>query len=339
MPHLVLDASHSVAWSAMRAVLCKEFGPPSSLVVEDVPDPRPRPGQVVVDVAGCGVNFPDALMIRDAYQFKPPMPFSPGGEVAGIVSAVGDGVTGVAVGDRVLAMTGFGGMAEKIAIAASAAVKVPDGIDLVEAAGFIFAHGTSHYALKYRGQLQPGETLLVLGAAGGVGLAAVELGAVMGARVIAAASSEEKLAVCRDRGATETINYTTEDLRARLKELAPEGVDVCYDPVGGTYSEKALRSMAWDGRFLVIGFAADIPKIPLNLVLLKSCQVVGVFWGAFTGKFPDEHRGHVAELLEMWSAGTVKPHISATFPLAEAGAAISELAERRAQGKVVVTTA
>lgn len=323
----------------MRAVLCKEFGPPDSLVVDDVADPEPGTGQVVVDVHGCGVNFPDVLMIEDKYQFKPPLPFSPGGEIAGVVSAVGEGVDGVTPGDRVLASTGWGGMAERVAVPASAVVPVPEGPDLVEAAGFLFAHGTSHYALKDRARLREGETLLVLGAAGGVGLAAVEIGAVMGASVIAAASSDDKLALCRERGATETINYATEDLRARLKDITDgAGVDVCYDPVGGQYSEPAIRSMAWDGRFLVVGFAAgEIPRIPLNLALLKSCQIVGVFWGAFTGRDPDGHRANLAELLAWWRDGRVKPHISRTFPLERAGDAIAELAERRARGKVVVT--
>lgn len=323
----------------MRAVLCKEFGPPGSLVVDDVADPEPGTGQVVVDVHGCGVNFPDVLMIEDKYQFKPPLPFSPGGEIAGVVSAVGEGVDGVTPGDRVLASTGWGGMAERVAVPASAVVPVPEGPDLVEAAGFLFAHGTSHYALKDRARLREGETLLVLGAAGGVGLAAVEIGAVMGASVIAAASSDDKLALCRERGATETINYATEDLRARLKDITDgAGVDVCYDPVGGQYSEPAIRSMAWDGRFLVVGFAAgEIPRIPLNLALLKSCQIVGVFWGAFTGRDPDGHRANLAELLAWWRDGRVKPHISRTFPLERAGDAIAELAERRSRGKVVVT--
>jgi NADPH:quinone reductase len=323
----------------MRAVLCKEFGPPESLVVDDAPDPTPGAGQVVVDVAGCGVNFPDVLIIQDKYQFKPDLPFSPGGELAGTVSAVGEGVDGLAVGDRVLAMLGWGGMAERVAVPAAAAVKVPDGVDLVQAAGFLMAHGTSHHALVDRAQLREGETLLVLGAAGGVGLAAVEIGALLGARVIAAASTEDKLELCRSRGAAETINYSTEDLRGRLKELTGgRGVDVCYDPVGGELSEPALRSMAWEGRFLVVGFAAgDIPRIPLNLPLLKGCSVVGVFWGAFTGKEPERHQRNVAELLGWLAEGELEPHVSATYPLEQAAQAISDLADRRATGKVVVT--
>ena len=323
----------------MRAVLCEDFGPPESLVVKEVPDPVPGEGEVVVDVAGCGVNFPDVLIIQDKYQFKPDLPFSPGGEIAGTVSSVGNGVDGVSVGDRVIATLGWGGMAEKVAVPASSLIAVPDGVDLVQAAGFLLAHGTSHHALVDRAHLQEGETLLVLGAAGGVGLAAVELGALLGARVIAAASTEEKLALCRSRGASETINYQTEDLRARLKELTGNrGVDVCYDPVGGDLSEPALRSMAWNGRFLVVGFAAgDIPKIPLNLPLLKGCAIVGVFWGAFTGREPERNAANIQQLLGWIADGKLAPHVSATYPLDQAATAINELAERRATGKVVVT--
>ena len=322
----------------MRAVLCEQFGPPETLVVREVPDPEPGEGQVVVDVAGCGVNFPDVLIIEDKYQFKPDLPFSPGGEIAGTVSAVGAGVEGISVGDPVIATLGWGGMAEKVAVPALSIVKAPAGVDLVQAAGFLLAHGTSHHALVDRAELQAGETLLVLGAAGGVGLAAVELGALMGARVIAAASTDDKLELCRSRGATETINYRTEDFRARVKELTDgRGVDVVYDPVGGDLSEPALRSMAWKGRFLVIGFAAgDIPKIPLNLPLLKGCSVVGVFWGAFTGREPERNAANIRQLLEWLAEGKVTPHVSATYPLEQAADAISDLAERRATGKVVV---
>jgi NADPH2:quinone reductase len=319
--------------------LCKAFGPPESLVLEEVEDPKPDNGQVVVDVAACAVNFPDVLMIQDMYQFKPPLPFSPGAEVAGTVSAVGEGVDTLDVGDRVLASPGWGGLAEKVAVAARSAIKVPDGIDLVRASSFLYAYGTSHYALKDRGHLQPGESLLVLGAAGGVGLAAVELGAAMGANVIAAASSDDKLALCREHGATMTINYTTEDLKTRVRELTGgAGADVVYDPVGGPYSEPALRSTAWDGRFLVIGFAdGEIPRIPLNLTLLKGCSIVGVFWGAFVGREPQRHRDNVAELLEWWKDGKLDPHVSSTYPLERSSEAIRELADRKAKGKVVVT--
>ena len=308
-------------------------------MLEEVDDPVASPGQVVVDVKACAINFPDMLMIQDLYQFKPPLPFSPGGEIAGVVSEVGEGVTDLTVGDRVFASTGSGGLAEKVAIGAGAALAVPEGIDLIHASSFLYAYGTSHYALKDRAHIRPGETLLVLGAAGGVGLAAVELGAVMGATVIAAASTEEKLALCREHGAAITINYAEEDLRARLRDLTNgRGVDVVYDAVGGSYSEPALRSMAWDGRFLVIGFAAgDIPKIPLNLPLLKGCSVVGVFWGSFVARDRAAHEANVAELMTWWQEGKLRPHVSSQYPLERAGEAIRELADRKAKGKVVVT--
>jgi NADPH2:quinone reductase len=277
-------------------------------------------------------------MIQNLYQFKPPLPFSPGAEVSGVVSAVGDGVNGVGVGDRVFSSTGHGGLAEKVAASAASLIPVPEGIGFPEAASFLYAYGTSHYALKDRAQLQPGETLVVLGAAGGVGLAAVELGAAMGAVVIAAASTDEKLALCKEHGASMTINYSTEDLKNSIRELTGgKGVDVVYDAVGGAYSEPALRSTAWDGRFLVIGFAAgDIPKIPLNLPLLKGCSVVGVFWGSFVARFPEKHQKNVAELIEWWKDGRLHPHVSSTYPLERASEAIRELADRKAKGKVVV---
>jgi NADPH2:quinone reductase len=323
----------------VRAVLCREFGPPESLRLEEVDEPTAAEGQVVVDVRACSVNFPDVLIIQDLYQFKPPLPFSPGAEIAGVVSASGPGVNGITVGDRVLASTGWGGLAEKIAIGAGSVIPIPEGIDFVDASAFLYAYGTSHYALKDRARLQPGETLVVLGAAGGVGLAAVELGAVMGATVIAAASSDDKLELCRDRGASLTINYANEDLKARIRELTGgEGADVIYDPVGGSYSEPALRSIAWEGRFLVIGFAAgEIPAIPLNLALLKSCQIVGVYWGAFVGRYPDRHRQNVEELMGWWRDRKLQPHVSSTYPLERAAEAIRELADRQAKGKVVVT--
>jgi NADPH:quinone reductase len=323
----------------VRAVLCREFGPPESLRLEEVDEPTAAEGQVVVDVRACSVNFPDVLIIQDLYQFKPPLPFSPGAEIAGVVSASGPGVNGITVGDRVLASTGWGGLAEKIAIGAGSVIPIPEGIDFVDASAFLYAYGTSHYALKDRARLQPGETLVVLGAAGGVGLAAVELGAVMGATVIAAASSDDKLELCRDRGASLTINYANEDLKARIRELTGgEGADVIYDPVGGSYSEPALRSIAWEGRFLVIGFAAgEIPAIPLNLALLKSCQIVGVYWGAFVGRYPDRHRQNVEELMGWWRDRKLQPHVSSTYPLERASEAIRELADRQAKGKVVVT--
>lgn len=323
----------------MKALLCKAYGPPESLVLEDVADPQPGRGQIVIDVHACAVNFPDLLIIQNLYQFKPALPFSPGAEVAGIVAAIGEGVTNVAVGDRVFASTGFGGLATKVLAPAASAIAVPDGIDLIHASAFLYAYGTSHHALVDRGHLQPGEVLLVLGAAGGVGLAAVELGAAMGATVIAAASSEDKLELCREYGAAMTINYAEEDLKERTRELTGGvGANVIYDPVGGHYSEPALRAIAWEGRFLVVGFAAgDIPKIPLNLPLLKGCDVVGVFWGSFVGREPARHRRNVAELMTWWQEGKLRPHVSSTYPLERAAEAIRELADRKAKGKIVVT--
>lgn len=322
----------------MRAVLCKEFGPPESLVVEEVPDPQPGRGQVVVDVAAAGVNFPDVLIIQNQYQFKPPLPFTPGGEIAGTVAQLGEGVTTLKVGDRILASTGIGGFAERVVIKAESAVPIPDEMDFVTASAFLFTYGTSHYALKDRGHLRSGETLLVLGAAGGVGLAAVELGVVMGARVIAAASTDDKLEVCRQHGAHEVINYSTEDLKQRVKELTGGlGADVVYDPVGGDYAEAALRATAWEGRFLVIGFTAGIPRPPLNLVLLKGCDIVGVFWGAFVMRDPQRHLANVAELMEWFKAGKLKPHVSGTYPLANVADALNEVGNRKVKGKVVIT--
>lgn len=322
----------------MKTVLCKQFGPPESLVVEEVDSPVAGPGMAVVDVRACGVNFPDVLIIQNKYQFKPQLPFAPGSEISGVVKEIGEGVTEVAVGDRVLASTGFGGFSEEQAIPAAAAVKFPDSMEFPTAAAFLMTYGTSYYALKDRARLRPGESLVVLGAAGGVGLSAVELGKAMGAHVIAAASSEEKLQVCREHGADETIDYSRESLKDRMKELTGgKGADVVYDPVGGAYSEPAIRATAWDGRFLVIGFAAgDIPRIPLNLTLLKSCQIVGVFWGAFVGRDPEGNRKNTSELFEMFEAGKIKPYVSSSYPLERAAEALNEIGERRAKGKIVV---
>ncbi len=324
----------------MRAVLCKQFGPPSSLVVEDVPSPVAGPGRLVVSVKACGVNFPDTLIIQGQYQFKPELPFSPGGEVAGIVKAVGEGVTRFKPGDRVIAATTWGGYAEEVVAEAARTLPMPDGMDFATAAAFTLTYGTSHHALKDRAVLQPGETLLVLGAAGGVGLAAVELGKAMGARVIAAASSPAKLAVCRDHGADELIDYAAEDLRERIKALTGgRGVDVVYDPVGGDYSEPALRGMAWRGRFLVVGFAAGrIPSLPLNLPLLKGCAVLGVFWGAFTRNEPERNAANLRELMQWVGDGRLRPHVSARYPLERAADALDDLVQRRVHGKVVLTT-
>ncbi|TMD25813.1 MAG: NADPH:quinone oxidoreductase family protein [Chloroflexi bacterium] len=324
----------------MKAVLCKEYGPPESLVIEDIPSPRPGKGQVVITVKACGVNFPDTLIIEGKYQFKPALPFSPGGEVSGIVKELGEGVNTVKVGDRVIAFTGWGGFAEEVVTEAAKLIPIPGDIDFATAASFTLVFGTAHHALKDRAHIKPGETLLVLGAAGGVGLASVELGKLMGARVIAAASSDEKLEVCKQHGADDVINYTNEDLRERVKTLTGgNGVDVIVDPLGGNYSEPALRSIAWNGRFLVIGFAAgDIPRIPLNLTLLKGCSIVGVFWGSFTEHEPRHNQENLQELLTWLTEGKLKPHISATYPLGHAADALNDVLNRKVKGKVVLLT-
>ncbi len=322
----------------MRAVVCKEFGPPERLVVEDLPTPDITDHQVLLEVKAAGVNFPDLLIIENKYQFKPPLPFSPGGEVAGVVRKVGAKVTTLKPGDRVLGAPGFGGFAEELAIDARNCVPIPSEMPFDVAAAFLFTYGTSHYALKDRALLKPGETLLVLGAAGGVGLAAVELGKAMGAKVIAAASSAEKIAVCRQHGADEGIDYSKEDLKERIKALTGgNGADVIYDPVGGDFSEQAFRSIAWEGRFLVIGFAAGpIPKIPLNLVLLMGAQIVGVFWGSFTAREPARHQANIRELMDWYAKGLLKPRISATYPFERVADALGDLAARRVKGKVVL---
>src|SRR5207253_985269 len=288
-------------------------------------------GQAVISVKASGVNCPDTLIIQGKYQFKPALPFSPGSEVAGIVKEVGEGVHHVKAGDKVIAFTSWGGFAEEVVADAKTLIPIPDGMDFITAASFVMTFGTSHYALKDLAYLQPGETLLVLGAAGGVGLASVELGKVMGARVIAAASSDEKLEVCKQHGADDVINYTNEDLRERVKTLTGgNGVDVIVDPLGGNYSEPALRSIAWNGRFLVIGFAAgDIPRIPLNLTLLKGCSIVGVFWGSFTEHEPRHNQENLQELLTWLAEGKLKPHISATYPLERAAGALNDVRNRK----------
>jgi NADPH2:quinone reductase len=322
----------------VKALVCKAWGPVESLVLEEVASPTAGPKQVLIDVKAAGVNFPDALMVQGKYQVKPPLPFSPGGELAGIVREIGEGVTHVKPGDEVVALAMHGAFAEEAAVAADRVIALPKGTNLEVAAAFMLAHGTSYHALKDRARLQRGETLLVLGASGGVGLAAVELGKILGARVIAAASSDAKLALCREYGADATINYSTEDLKERAKELTEgRGVDVIYDPVGGAYSEPALRTMAWGGRFLVIGFATgDIPKIPLNLTLLKGCSIVGVFWGEFTRREAKLNAANIRQLVEWLEAGTVKPHISARYPLARGADALRDVLDRKVTGKVVV---
>jgi NADPH2:quinone reductase len=323
----------------MRAVMCKEFGPPEGLVVEEVDDPSPAAGELLVKVAASAVTFPDTLMLEDKYQFKAAPPYIPGGEVTGVVAALGDGVEGWAVGDRVAGGVGtVGGYAELAAVPAKSARRIPDSVDFAAVAGLNYAYGTGLYGLKHRGGLRPGETLLVLGAGGGVGLAAVELGQLLGARVIAAASTAKKLEVCRERGAAETIDYSTEDLKNRAKELTDgKGVDVVYDCVGGDRAEQALRAIAWEGRFLVIGFAAGIPSIPLNLALLKSCQIVGVFYGAMSMRDPATSKAIGDELIGLVAAGDLRPHVSGRFPLEQAGQALRLLVDRKAVGKVVVT--
>lgn len=322
----------------MKALLCRELTGIGALHVEDVEAPTPRASEVLVDVKAAGVNFPDVLLVQGKYQYKAPLPFAPGFELAGTVSAVGGDVKHVKAGDRVLAIVPHGAFAEQAVAPADRVMKLPADADLERAAAMMFTYGTSLHALQDRAVLQAGETLLVLGAAGGVGLAAVELGKLMGARVIAAASSAEKLAVCREHGADEGIDYSKEDLRERIKAITGgQGVDVVYDPVGGPYTEPALRSLAWKGRLLVVGFAAgDIPKIPLNLPLLKGGSVVGVYWGGFMEKEPARARDNARQLVEWLGAGRIRPHISARYPLAQGAEALRDVEGRRAKGKVLV---
>lgn len=319
----------------MRAVVCEELGGPEKLVMRERPDPEPGPGEVLIDVEACGVNFPDLLIIRGLYQIRPPLPFSPGGEVAGTVAAIGPGVDDLAVGDRVLALTFYGGFVSRIVVARAQVTKLPDAMDITVAGGFAFTYATSLHALKDRGALREGETLLVLGAAGGVGLAACEIGAAMGARVIAAASTEEKLALCREHGASEGVLYTKESLKERVKALG--GADVVYDPVGGAYSEPALRTLRPGGRHLVIGFAAgSIPSIPLNLPLLKQCSIVGVAWGAWALQNRAEETANLRTLFAMYERGALRPHVHEVYPLEEARRALEDLAARRVKGKAVL---
>lgn len=323
----------------MRAVLCKSYGPPENLVVTDVERGPLGAGEVRVHVEACGVNFPDTLIIEGKYQVKPEMPFSPGGEVAGTVSEVADDVTDFRVGDTVIGMTGWGGFAEEVIVKPDRLLKRPLEMDVVTAAGFSMTYGTSMHALKQRAALQPGETLLVLGASGGVGLAAVELGKLMGARVIAAASSAEKLKVAREYGADELINYREESLKARVKALTDgRGADVIYDPVGGNdLFDQAVRAINWKGRLLVVGFASgEIPKLPMNLVLLKGCQIVGVFWGSFKEREPEASADNYRQLFQWCVEGRIKPHVGATYPLEEAPRALRAMLERKAVGKIVL---
>ena len=329
----------------MKAVLSKQVGGPETLVVEDIEAPAPGPGEVLVDVAACAINFPDTLIIKDMYQFKPPRPFSPGGEVSGTIAALGDGVMGWQVGDRVIAGVGSGGLREQVTIAAARLFKVPEGIDLVQASALLMTYGTTIHALKDRGDIGAGQTVLVLGAAGGVGLSGVELAKTYGCRVIAAVSSEEKAEVARKAGADEVVIYgrppfdkdQSRTLAQQFKDaVGPNGADIVYDIVGGDYSEPALRAIAWEGRFLVVGFPAGIAKLPLNLTLLKSCDVRGVFWGAFAAREPERNAANIAELFDLWKAGKIGPKISETYPLARAHEAIAKLERGEAIGKLVV---
>ncbi|MEP1538085.1 MAG: NADPH:quinone oxidoreductase family protein [Paracoccaceae bacterium] len=329
----------------MFAMLSNAPGGPDSLEWTELPTPEPKKGEVRLAVKAAGVNFPDTLIIQDLYQLKPPRPFAPGGEVAGVVEAVGEGVTQFSVGDRVIAMPGFGGFVSHICVPAAVCLPIPPQMPFDEASAFIFTYGTSHYALKNRGLLKAGDNLLILGAAGGVGAAAIELGKAAGANVIAAVSSAEKAEFCTSLGADKTIVYprtldrdAQKALSAEIKACAgPKGVQVAYDAVGGDYAEPVIRAMGWGGRFLVVGFPAGIPKIPLNLTLLKSCEIVGVFWGASIRMEPDSHRENMADLFQMYAKGQVRPRISARFPMNEAAKALQLIADRKVQGKVVLT--
>lgn len=322
----------------MRVVRCHELTGPKSLRVDELPEPEPAPGEVLVDVKAAGVNFPDVLITEGKYQFKPAPPFIPGGEVAGLVKAVGAGVTDVAPGDRVAAFMLFGAFAERVVVPHQAVVKLPDAVSFEVGASLILTYGTTMHALVDRAKLAPGEKLLVLGASGGVGLAAIQIGKCLGAEIIAAASSEEKLAFCRAEGAGATIDYTKESLKDRAKTLSGGGVDVVYDPVGGDFTEAALRAMAWDGRLLVVGFASGpIPKVATNLLLLKSCQMMGVFWGAFAGRDPARNKAHLERVLGWIAEGKIRPHLDAVLPFTAATEALERLAARQVKGKLVLT--
>ncbi len=332
----------------MKALLSKASGGPDTLSLEEVPDPQPGKGQVLVGVHACAINYPDVLIIEDRYQFKPPRPFAPGGEIAGVVEAVGEGVTDWAPGDRVIAVPGHGGLVEKLVLSPAQLYRLPQGRSFEDGAALLLTYATTIHALLDRGRLSAGQTLLVLGAAGGVGLAAIELGKAFGATVVAAVSSEEKAEAARAAGADATLVYPRGPLdKEASKALAeafkaavgPKGADVVYDPVGGDYAEPALRAIGWEGRYLVVGFPAGIPKLPLNLTLLKSCDVCGVFWGAFAARDPAANRAHVDTLFRLWSEGRIAPRVTEVFPFAEGGAAIAKMAARAVIGKVVVRVA
>ena len=330
----------------MKAMMSHEPGGPELLKLTEVETPEPGPSQVRIAVKAAGVNFPDTLIIRDLYQFKPPRPFAPGGEVAGVVEAIGEKVTTVSVGDHVIGSGVSGGFATHFITDASHVTKMPASMPFDEAAGFLLTYGTSHYALRDRAAIKPGESLFILGAAGGVGAAAIELGKAMGAKVVAGVSSDEKAAFCKELGADETLVYPKGELdRGAQKALSSEikklcggeGANVVYDAVGGDYAEPAVRALAWEGRFLVVGFPAGIPSIPLNLTLLKSCQIIGVFWGAFTMREPEKNAAYVREVMDFYSEGKIRPRITATFPLEDAGKALELLNSRKATGKIVLT--
>ena len=322
----------------MKAILCTHFGGPDDLEFKDIPDPTPAAGEAVVAVKAAALNFFDTLIIAGKYQFKPPFPFSPASEFAGVVKSVGADVKGLAPGDRVLGYGGHGAAREQIAIPSQRLVKLPDALDFDRAAGLTVIYGTTLHALQDRARLKSGETVAVLGASGGTGLAAIEIGKLMGARVIACASSDDKLAFCKQHGADDVINYATEDLKDGLRRVTGgKGVDAIYDPVGGAYAEAALRSIAWKGRFLVIGFAAgDIPKIPLNLALLKGCDIVGVFWGAFIERDPKGHQANMAQLVAWAAEGKLSAHVHEVYPLAKTADALKAIASRKVMGKVIL---
>jgi len=322
----------------MKAYVCREFGPVESHKVEEIEDPRAEAGQVVVDVKAAGVSFPDVLIVQGKYQFQPPFPFSPGGEIAGVISEVGEGVVDWKVGDRVIAMTGNGGIAEKVVAFEMTLMPLPETMDFKDGAAFPLNYGTTYHALKQRGQLQPGETLLVTGAGGGVGTTAIEIGKAMGAKVIAAASTEEKLEIAKNLGADETINYSDGELKEKVKALTDGlGADVIYDPIGGDIFLQCMRCVNWKGRVLVIGFASGpIPEVPTNLALLKGCSIVGVFWGRFTGAEPEENSKNFDELFALHAEGKLKPQITKSYSLDNAAEAISSLENRKATGKVVI---
>jgi NADPH2:quinone reductase len=322
----------------MKAIVCKRWGGPETLSLDELPSPKPGPGEVLVEVKAAGVNFPDVLIIQNKYQLKPELPFTPGAELAGVVKAVGPGVTHVKPGEPVVAMVNTGAFAEECVATGARVIPLYDGVDFAAAAAFTLTYGTAWHALKDRGALRAGETLLVLGAAGGVGIAAIDIGKALGARVIAAASSDEKLAACRARGADGTINYARDDLRERLRALTGDkGADVVFDPVGGPFSEPALRGTAWRGRFLVIGFAhGEIPRIPLNLALLKGCAIVGVYWGGWLQREPEASRREMQSLVDLLKEGKLKPLVSARYPLARVSEALAAIAARGVTGKVVI---